>query len=764
MFSVISFSGNRMKKILLPLFASGVLYLFTAQCAFGSDSSAENEEISSSENSDERGEVSKHESPFAAPLVSPDSLRPIRVDVAPVIDGEFNESFWKLAPSVTGFKTFLPDFDIVPKEQTEVALAYDKENLYFAFRCYDDVSQIKTSMSARDKMMQDDFICINLDSFNDQQGLNAFYVNPFGIQGDSRFAANNEDFSPDFVWYSAGKMDSVGYTVEVQLPLKSLRYTNDDPTVMGVVLERYIRRRDEHSCFPRQDPAKGFALLTQMFPLVYRGIEHYTLWELLPAVTATRQDVRRGTELVRQKQEGELSLTAKYGITSDLILDGTINPDFSQVESDAGQVDVNLRFSLFYPEKRPFFLEGQDNYTIAATANDFDPMIFYSRTIADPVAGTKLTGKIGKGNTIAALYALDNVLEADRATLGRYVHTPIIRYKRSLTDDSYIGLLYAGRELEHSNNRVAGYDNMYRVSDAAVFSTSGFFSWVNDGPGTAGLNGHTFGARLESGTRDLSYSLNFREVSENFRADMGYLTRTGVLNFIGYFNPRIYPDSKFFTKIGFELVTGQTKDQAGGLWETGNDLAVNVFFAGNWLFRTRLNYSTEVFDNQTFQTSGIHTQLQGQISKQIYTSLLYRRVRSVFYDTPEQGKSNVVSASLVLQPWENIRADVSFTYSDFFRDTDNLKLYDYPISRLKLTYQVNQYLFFRGIGQYNGFRKELATEFLASFTYIPGTVIYLGYGSIFDKLRWDGASYVEGDKFLEMRRGLFLKMSYLWRS
>jgi hypothetical protein len=145
-------------------------------------------------------------------------------------------------------------------------------------------------------------------------------------------------------------------------------------------------------------------------------------------------------------------------------------------------------------------------------------------------------------------------------------------------------------------------------------------------------------------------------------------------------------------------------------------------------------------------------------------SLLYRRIRAIYYDTPEQGKSNVVSASFVLQPWENIRGDVSFTYSDFYRDADNVKLYDYPITRVKLTYQVNQYLFFRTIGQYNDFRDELATEFLASFTYIPGTVIYLGYGSIFDKVQWDGSSYVDSDRFLEMRRGLFLKMSYLWRS
>jgi hypothetical protein len=705
-----------------------------------------------------------HEPVFAPVTDIRDTLRPVRVDLAPVIDGEFNEPFWKSAPSVTGFKTFIPDFDVVPKEQTEVAMAYDRENIYFAFRCYDDPKEVKTSVSARDKMLQDDFVCINLDAFNDQQGLTAFYVNPSGIQGDSRFAAGNEDFSPDFVWYSAGKVDSLGYTVEVRLPLKSLRYSDADPTVMAVVLERYIRRRDEHSCFPRQDPAKGFSLLTQMHPLSYPGIEHTTLIEILPAITATRQDARVGTNLERVKQEGEVSLSAKYGITSDLILDATVNPDFSQVESDAGQVDVNLRYSLFFQEKRPFFLEGQDNYNLAAYAWMWDPQIFYSRTIADPVGGAKITGKIGQKNTLAVLYALDNVLESDRPALGRYVHTPIIRYKRTLSDDSYIGGLYTGRELESSNNRVVGYDQYQRLSDAASISTSGFASWANDGPGLSTLSGHTFGLNFASATRDLSYNVAFREVSRDFRADLGYVTRTGLVNVIGYLNPRIYPTSTLIQKIGFEFMASGVRDEPTGLWESSEDAAMNLFFAGNWLFRTRLNYSTEVFGPQRFQTSGIHLQTRGLIVNEVFMNLTYHRNKAIFYPTSEQGWSSSVSASLTLQPWENLQSALSYTYADFRNDATDEMYYRYGITRGRLTYQVNESLFFRGIAEYNDFRNSLATEFLASFTSIPGTVVYLGYGSLYGKVHWDGTDYVESDRFLEMRRGLFLKMSYLWRS
>ncbi len=705
-----------------------------------------------------------HEPVFSPVVDTRDTLRPIRVDVAPVIDGYFNESFWKQAPSVTGFKTFIPDFDIVPKEQTEVAMAYDRENLYFAFRCYDDPAIVKTSVSARDKMISDDFVCINLDAFNDQQGLTAFYVNPSGIQGDSRFASGNEDFSPDFVWYSAGHVDSVGYTVEVRLPLKSLRYGTEDPTVMGVVLERYIRRRDEHSCFPRQDPARGFAILTQMHPISYPGIEHTTLVEILPAVTATRQDARVGTNLERVKQEGELSLSAKYGITSDLILDATVNPDFSQVESDAGQVDVNLRYSLFFQEKRPFFLEGQDNYNLAAMSFMYDPQIFYSRTIADPVAGAKVTGKIGPKNTLAVLYALDNVLEPDRPVLGRYVHTPIVRYKRSLGDDSYVGALYTGRELESSNNRVIGYDQYQRLSDAASISTSGFVSSASDGAGTPTLKGHTFGVNFGSGSRDLSYNLAFREVSRDFRADLGYVLRTGLVNVVGYLNPRIYPTSDLIQKIGFELMASGVRDEPTGLWESSEDAAMNLFFGGNWLFRTRLNYSTEIFNVDRFQTSGIHVQLRGLVVKQLLANLTVHRTRSIYYPTADQGKSTTLSGSLTFQPWENIETALSYQYADYTSDATDEMFYRYGITRGRLTYQVNESLFFRGIVEYNDYRNRMGTEFLASFTSIPGTVVYLGYGSILEKVRWDGSDYVDANRFLEMRRGLFMKMSYLYRS
>jgi len=247
---------------------------------------------------------------------------------------------------------------------------------------------------------------------------------------------------------------------------------------------------------------------------------------------------------------------------------------------------------------------------------------------------------------------------------------------------------------------------------------------------------------------------------------MGFVTRTGLTNFTGYLNPRIYLDSPFWQRVGFELTTSQTKDRPSGLWETANDLAVNVFFGGNWLFRTRFNYSTEVFNAQTFQTSGIHTQVRGQIMKEIFATLVLRRTRAIRYATGDQGKRNVIEAALTLQPWENFRADLNYTYTDYYSDATGTKLFKQGISRAKLTYQFNQYLFLRAIGEYIDPYRTLTPEFLASFTYIPGTVVYLGYGGLWAKAHWDGTLFLstDHDDLLELYRGLFLKMSYLWRS
>lgn len=705
----------------------------------------------------------------AVSLGAQEILKPLRTDTPPVIDGKLDDAPWQQTPAVTGFKTYAPDYGKYMSEATEVWAAYDSENLYFAFRCYDsEPDKIKSVVTSRDNNRSDDWICINLDSFSDQQSLYCFYVNALGIQSDSRFAAGTEDLNADFVWYSAGKIDEKGYTLEICLPLKSIRYTDGDPVTMGVVFERRISRRMEQGTYPALKPERGMAFQTQMMPMIYVDLKHYTLLEVLPSVTYSQKYRQDLGDLHVDERKADASLTLKYGITSDLILDGTCNPDFSQVEADAGQIDVNLRTDLFYPEKRPFFLEGAENFRIAATGiSEIDPVIsiVHTRTIVNPLAGLKLAGKIGAKNTVASVYAVDRIPDDQRRLYGDYAHFPIIRYKRALDEDSYIGTIYAGDERKQHYNRLEGLDGMWRMSESAMLEFHGLLSQSKDAFLSLQNSGNALGLRYFYNTRNVDYDFGITNISENFTDEMGFIARTGVTELTGLWRPKFYPPSEIVRRVDVEIFSGQTLDQPSDLWETYDYAQVRGYIFGSLSAQVRYMHATEVFVKQRFKTGALLAAAGGQFTKQLNLTLQYRHGDAIYYDpaNPYQGNSNRAALSLVLQPSEQFAATASLVYADFSRSSDNLKVYDYLISRAKLTYQLNKYLFFRGIVEYNDYRKRLLTDFLASFTYIPGTVVHLGYGSLYEKIEWNSDRYVTSDRFLETQRGFFFKMSYLWR-
>lgn len=232
----------------------------------------------------------------------------------------------------------------------------------------------------------------------------------------------------------------------------------------------------------------------------------------------------------------------------------------------------------------------------------------------------------------------------------------------------------------------------------------------------------------------------------------------------GSVTPKFYPPSRILRRIDLNFFSSQLKDQFSDLWETENTLSLGFLLVRSSRLLLGYTYSTEVFLGQRFNTSGWNIQALGQITKQFYFRVLFRNGQAIRYEeVPFQGKGKRATATLTYQPSEKINWTVNYTYSGLFRDSTSEKIYDYTILRTRLTYQVNKYLFFRGVVEYNSYRKQILTDFLASFTYIPGTVLQLGYGSLYHKIRWQGDDYVDSDKFLETRRGLFFKASYLWR-
>jgi hypothetical protein len=693
------------------------------------------------------------------------TLNSLSTENPPLIDGVLDDEIWNQAPMVSGFKTFVPDFSKDMEEKTEVFMAHDQDNLYFAFKCYDDPTKIKTSISARDRISADDWVCVNLDSFNDQQTLYGFYVNPSGIQMDSRYASGRDDPGIDMVWYSAGNITDEGYEVEIQIPFKSIRYKNGDPVEMGVIFERRISRLSTQGTFPALDPNMGYNFLIQSDPIHYRNVRKFTLFELLPAVTYSNRKVAEEGSMIQDINRADFSLTAKYGITSDLILDATYNPDFSQVESDAGQIDENQRFALFFPERRPFFLEGNEIFNFGGVGHR-DPIrsVVNTRSIVNPRAATKLTGRIGKKNTIGAIFALDEIPPDEVNGGDTHAKAGVLRYKRAFNDDSYIGAAYTTRSINDSYNQVLGADALIRLTQASNIESHFLTSFTKDSANADIRQDHAFVAEYAYRNRKLSTSFSVTDLSEDFQSDIGFVTRTGVTQLKTHFSPKIYPEKKVLKRIDPMLYISYTYDKPSELFEHSYFLNSRFTLIRNSNISASYNWKTEIYRNEIFDRNSFRISAGSQITKRIQFNLSYSNGKKIRYqEDPYQGYGTDASAGLDLQFSDNFNSQLSYRYSDFFRESNDEKIFDYGIVRSRNTYQFNQYLFFRIILEHNSFRDQLSTDFLASFTYIPGTVVHLGYGSLYDKMKWDDTDYVEDDRFHETVRGFFFKASYLFR-
>jgi hypothetical protein len=647
----------------------------------------------------------------------------------------------------------------------------DRENFYFAARCFqNNPSEIKGTVTRRDNIFGDDWVSISIDTFHDRQTAYAFLINPLGMQGDGMLDSDGDlDSSHDMVWFSKGIIDELGYTIEIRIPFKSIRFPVKKKVTMGLWLARRIIRTSEKVCFPEIFAEKG-ALLSQAQPILVQDMKYKRIVEVLPAFTHSRKRALNQGQWGIEDRQTDFSLTGKLGITPSLMLDATYNPDFSQVEADAGQVDVNLRYALYYQEKRPFFLEGMEEFKFAGNTEDaplYD--IVHTRTIIDPILGFKLTGKINRKNSISAIFAIDEALnplsenswESSRATFG------ILRYRHTLKSDAYIGGFYTGRDVSGGYNRVAGIDGRLRVSNASTAEYH-LLGSITKAPETDNsISGHALGLRYFFYNRHVVLDAGVQDISQNFQVDTGFLTRPGVTRLALLAMYRSYPHSKFFHRFDSFYWSYHILDKENNLFETTNLFTFRAHMPGNSMFRIDLVLANEVYAGKRFDSSSIGFRAESQMTKHLFFYVFYRHGANIFYDpdNPFPGKSNDASLTLEFQPVEKFTTSLDLTYSDFIRQSDSQKEYDYTILRSHTTFQLNKYLFIRGIAEYNFFYNQLFLDFLASFTYIPGTVVHIGYGSVLEKVRWDRnlAEYVSAQHLRETQRTFFFKVSYLWR-
>src|SRR5713101_6803062 len=428
-----------------------------------------------------------------AVVIPPEKAKPLvvpRFDKPPVIDGKLDDEIWKQAAVLKDFYQTHPGDNVAPSKPTEVMIGYDAKTLYFGFHCYDDPTKVKATVGKRDQIFGDDNVRIFLDTFNDQRRAYILGWNPFGIQQDGIMTEGSGwDFSVDIVMESKGMLTSDGWTVEVAIPFKSLRYEAGKGKLWGIHIWRnFFRFNDEiDSWMPNSRDISS--LLSQEGHLTgLEGISTERTLELIPSLTLSETGKRVTAlspaqlaanpalldpgRMLNQPIKADLGLTMKYGITPTVTLDLAINPDFAQVEADQTVVTANQRFPIFFEEKRPFFLEGIDIFQSRLQA-------VHTRAIVNPTIAVKLTGKRAR-NTFGVLMASDkapgNFVAEERNDpvnfrfLDKHAYIAIVRAKHDVGKQSSIGFLATSYNFIEKHNQLAGIDGRFQLDKQTTFN------------------------------------------------------------------------------------------------------------------------------------------------------------------------------------------------------------------------------------------------------------------------------------------------------
>jgi hypothetical protein len=704
----------------------------------------------------------------------------MRAAQPPTIDGVLDDVTWQQTePMPTGeWKSYNPSRgDLMPDiYRTDVRIAYDDRNIYFAFHCRDnEPDKIRTNVAKRDAAFSDDWLALSLDSAGTGQAAYHLFTNPSGSQMDAlNTSASGEQFDADMVWYSAAKTTSDGYIVEVQIPLQTLRFKGGDAVRMGLVFFRKVSRIGVSYAWPEMLP--GQWVFDQPAHLMFSNLQPRRLVEVLPSVTYNISQTRENeTRWNSADDKYNFGASGKFGITSGITLDGTINPDFSQVESDAFQVEVNQRFPVFFSEKRPFFMEGMGLFNIAGAGGGDGNMrtAVHTRKIVDPIFGSKLTGTLGK-TTFGVLNALDDkpseldsfdsdglpLAVPNRAfTVGRATY--------ALRRSDYVGGIFTHTHLDGRHNMVAGGDISIRPSAAQSVSAT-FLSSQTSGDVPVDLSGVSAQATYGYNTRKVNFIVQGEHYDRDFEMDTAFYNRTGFTAAWTYGEYSFYPKSGtnfwlqrvfpfFFGKAGRDRVQGGDEDfiHTGIRFNTTRQGFISIgYMNGHETWRGqrfRLAHTVNAFGNlQPFRWLGVFARYSGGYA--------------IYYDdNPFQGRQPSAGLSLDFQPNQHLTQSVDINTVRFNRVSTGERIYSVNILNSKTTYQFDKHFLVRFLAQYDSSAKRVLTDLLGSYEFVPGTVFHVGYGSLYEKdHEFPGAPLTSRD-YLMVNRGLFLKASYLRR-
>jgi len=702
-----------------------------------------------------------------------------RVDAPIKVDGRLDEPFWQSALTIPLDVEVTPGENIEPPARTDVLLAYGPRHLYIGFKAYDpDPSKIRARYSDRDRIFNDDWVAVILDTFNDERRSFDFFCNPLGVQGDIIESEGRAGESWDAIWDSGGRIVPDGYHVEMAIPFSSLRFQKSaEDQIWSFDAVRNYPRGVEHrmATFPR-DRGNNCYLCQAGKIIGFAGADPGRNLEFDPTLTAAyaeERDAYPDGRFVKSDSQFDPGLTARWSMTPNLTLNGAINPDFSQVEADAAQLKLNRRFALFYPEKRPFFLEGMDYFELPIN-------VVHTRTLADPNWGVKLSGKVGKG-------ALGFFTVQDRRTdliipgsqssqatsLTGESYGSAFRYRRDIGESSTIGVVATDRQGDDYFNRMLGFDAALKFTKEDMLYLNLFGSQTEYPDATAtefgqpegDFEGAAFDMLYSHETRTTNHYIHYANFADNFRADLGFLPQVGY-SYLDFGTLRVwYHDdpghwyNRIRGWIGYERTEdadGTVLRNVGGtLWHWQGPMQAYALFR---VYLGELGYNGLEFDydrvdwHSGFQPCGdLSLKLDGGFGD------------AIDFDGERQARDLRLVPMIEYYAGRHLKLGLDHTYERL--SVDEGRLYTANLSDLRADYQINHRMLFRAILQYADFRfnetlyaeprfKNLLSQLLFSYKINPQTALYLGYSD-----NYLGDSTVG---LTQMERTLFFKVGYAW--
>ena len=723
-----------------------------------------------------------------------------RTATPPQIDGRLDDAVWQTATHLTEFTQITPVEGAPGTDHTELWMAYDDDRLYFAFYAhYRDTSIIRINRADRDDIRGDDQMTVLFDPFLDQQRAYQFEVNGFGVQADSLVNADGStgsrggsmssgsgsrgtssrrssgmmrsgsfgiigDDSWNALFETAGQVVEDGWTAEMAIPFKSLRYPNrptGEPHQWGFQVTRRIRGKSEAQTWAPVSRAIA-GQITQFG--ILNGLENLSQsrnLEFLPELYGISFGSLDGDtgRFTQRDPVGSLGVGVKYGITPNLVADLTYNPDFSQVQSDQPQVETNQRFALFYPEQRPFFLEGQEIFQMATPLN-----LLNTRTVVDPRFGGKLTGKVGN-TTLGFLVADDEAAgrfdDRTNSRFGDTAQTLVGRARYDFYSESYLGAVMTAREFGFEHNRVGGIDGRFRLGQTHRLSFMGIGSSTQHETDGA-LGGPAVEADLTHQGRHLGYGLAYTSIDPEFRTDSGFLPRFDLKQTAVDVSYRFWPESTLMT-WGPTLTYLRLYDHAGTLQNEQLQSETSFQFRNNISFNGTVSRNLERYRSVDFQQTGYG--LYGVISARKLS--IFGGFNGgdgiLFSDNPYLGRSTAVNANASLRLTSRWATRITAISSRFVNPIGNTEVFNVKIFRTRTTYQFTERFLLRHIMEHNTLSMKVGNNLLLTYRINAGTMAFLGYDDRFQRgTRIDNMMFPT-TALLRTNRAVFAKVAYLFR-